>query len=144
MIGSSATVVIAALLLLGIGCDGPPEEEARSPGPAPAASTDTALEVEETRRTSAPDTEAGERRDFYYVHLRPGTDPRAFAARYGLTPTEVITDPRPGVVVAITPAERQMLSADSLVESLARRIHSGENDTSGPAIRSPGDDTTEG
>lgn len=144
MTGSSAAVVIAAILLLGIGCDGPPEDDARAPGPAPAASTDTALEVEETRRTAASDTGADESRQLYYVRLRPGTDPRSFAARYGLTPADVITDPRPGVVVAITPAERQMLSADSLVESLARRIHSDENDTSGPAIRSLGGDTTEG
>lgn len=206
MIRSSAATITAAVLLLGAGCDSPPEEDGGAPGPAPAASTDTAPEVEshevvvvlepgvdparfaeerglepehettvgeeraivlsvtdrerevlaadsliqdvlrsveETRRTAASDTQAGERRQSYFVHLRPGTDLRAFAARYGLTPANVITEPRPGMVVSLTEAERKMLAADSLVRSLARQIHGGD-DTTGPPIQSLGGDSTGG
>lgn len=135
MIRSSAAIVTAAIILLGAGCDSAPEEDGEAPEPRPSVSTDTA---------PSDTTEQSGRRQSYYVHLRPGTDPRRFAARYGLTPTDVITDPRPGLVVAVTPAERRMLADDSLVESLARQIHSGGGDTAEPAIRSPGGDTTEG
>lgn len=123
-----ALVVVLPALVAGCSPSQQGEKDA-----APASSTDTAGD---TVAAASPQT--------FYVHLRVGTDPEAFARRYGLSPSEVITDPRPGLVVALTPDQRDSLAADTLVRSLARRIHSGGAADSGPALRSLGGDTAGG
>lgn len=98
--------------------------------PEPPSRTDTAEAAPDTGRTES-----------FYIHLRSGVDPRALARRHGITPSEMITGPRPGLVARLTPAQQAALQADSLVRSLAREIHQGETDTPGP-IRTLGSDTT--
>lgn len=71
----------------------------------------------------------------YYIHLRPGTDPKAFARDYNLTPLDIIEEPRPGLYVRLTLDERDRLREDSAVVNLAWEVHGGMMQDSTRAIR---------
>lgn len=137
----SAAFLLALAFPFLAACDAPPpdgdgETTVRGEATAEAADTGSTGSAPDTVTPSPRDTA---RAETYYVHLRPGTAPRDFARRHGLSPSEVVTDPRPGLVVRLTPVERDSLAADTLVRSLARRIHGGGGDA--PRLRRLGEDS---
>ncbi|MDP2497542.1 MAG: hypothetical protein Q8W44_06045 [Candidatus Palauibacterales bacterium] len=135
MIRRSTSVLLVALLpVLTTGCTSSPPEEDASANTGDSAAVDTA----------ADSTAAEARVETFYVHLRADVDPREFAASRELTVVEVIDGRRPGLVTRLTPDERSALEADSLVRSLARRIHPSGEEKEGPAIRPLGGDSAGG
>lgn len=135
MIRRIAAVLLVALLpVLTTGCTSSPPEEDASAETGDSAAVDTA----------ADSTATEARVETFYVHLRADVDPREFAASRGLTVVEVIDGRRPGLVTRLTPDERSVLEADSLVRSLARRIHPSGTENEGPAIRPLGGDSAGG
>lgn len=136
---SLAVLTLAFILGFTVGCtSSPPEEEASAEG-------DDTIDTEAVAVDTALDTAAASARaETFYVHLRTDVDPREFAAARGLPVVEVVTDPRPGLVTRLTPDERTALEADSLVRSLARRIHSSGGEDERPTIRPLGGDSAGG
>lgn len=128
-------VALFAVLAVAAGCGSPPREQ---DGNGTAAGS-TAVAVD----TAADPVAADDRVETYYVHLRAGVDPRDFAASRGLTVVEVVPDDGSGLVTRLTSEQRDALEADSLVRSLARRVHSG-GEESDPPIRSLGGDSAGG
>lgn len=121
--GAAALAALALLPALLAGCG---EREVRDAG---TGATDTAVAV---RPDSPAKAEAGKERPTradtapagrYYVRVRASADPREVAARHGIEPLDVITEPTKAFYAALTYAQRDALQADTLVRSLAREIH---------------------
>lgn len=135
------TALLAALLLLPAllaGC------QQREGGDAEGEAADTAAVVDTPSSvdTTPSDTAAAARADTpteaepgederpaadtagrYYVRVLSSADPREVAARHGIEPREVITEPTRAFYAALTYGQRDALQADTLVRSLAREIH---------------------
>lgn len=141
---STASTLAFVLVLAACGnppADEPPQADEDTAEVSPPADADTAP----ARDTTPPaDTveEAERTLTRFYVHLRPGVDPEAFARRHDLEPTDVITGPRPGLVAPLTAEEEEALRADTLVRSLAREIHGGEGVDRPPLRPLRGDSTS--
>lgn len=84
-------------------------------------------------REAEDETAATER---YYVRLRSSADPRAVAERHGVEPIEVITEYASAFYASLTAEQVESLRGDSLVVSLSREIHQGE-DTVRTRVRGP-------
>lgn len=68
----------------------------------------------------------------YYVRLRPSADPGAVAERHGVEPIEVITEDATAFYASLTEEQVESLDADSLVVSVSREIHQGEDTVRAP------------
>lgn len=121
--GAAVLATLVLLPALVAGCGG---REDRDAG---AEAADTAVAA---RPDSPARTEAGKERSpradtapagRYYVRVRASADPREVAARHGIEPLDVITEPTKAFYAALTYAQRDSLQADTLVRSLAREIH---------------------
>lgn len=126
-----ACLLFAAVFALAA-CESPPPEGRVEPPDREEMTGAANLSGSRARPEPSPRPESdaaapgSERAETFHVHLHPGSDPRALARRHGLEPTEVITGPRPGLVVPLTRKQEAAVRADTLVRSLAREIDQGE------------------